>query len=131
MLRVKSPLSEEIEQLVRATIGRCIAVHRELGPGLRERIYSLAVAIELAAAGIAFEREKKYPVTYRGQLLCDQHVDFVVANTVLLEVKSVEQFAAIHHTQIVNYMRIAELQVGLLINFNNIVLVDGISRKVL
>ena len=131
MLRVKSPLSEEIEQLVRATIGCCIAVHRELGPGLRERIYSLAVAIELAAEGIAFEREKKYPVTYRGQLLCGQHVDFVVANTILLEVKSVEQFAAIHHTQIVNYMRIAKLQVGLLINFNNIVLVDGISRKVL
>ena len=131
MLRVKSPLSEEIEQLVRATIGCCIAVHRELGPGLRERIYSLAVAIELAAAGIAFQREKKYPVTYRGQLLCDQHVDFVVANTILLEVKSVEQFAAIHHTQIVNYMRISKLPVGLLINFNTIVLVDGISRKVL
>lgn len=131
MLRVKSPLTEEIEQLVRATIGCCIAVHRELGPGLRERIYSLAVAIELAAAGIAFEREKKYPVTYRGQLLCDQHVDFVVANTILLEVKSVEDFAAIHHTQIVNYMRIAGLRAGLLVNFNTVVLVDGIRRKVL
>ena len=70
-------------------------------------------------------------MTYRGQLLCDQHLDFVVANTIVLEVKSVEQFAAIHHTQIVNYMRIATLQVGLLINFNTIVLVDGISRKVL
>ena len=68
---------------------------------------------------------------YRGQLLCDQHLDFVVANTIVLEVKSVEQLAAIHHTQIVNYMRIAKLQVGLLINFNTIVLVDGISRKVL
>ena len=131
MLRVRSPLPEETEQLVRATIGCCIAVHRELGPGRRERIYSRAVAIELAAAEIAFEREKKYPVIYRGQLLCDQHLDFVVANTIVLEVKSVEQFAAIHHTQIVNYMRIAKLQVGLLINFNTIVLVDGISRKVL
>jgi GxxExxY protein len=116
---------------VRSTIGCCIAVHRELGPGLRERIYSRAVAIELAAAGIAFEREKKYPVTYRGQLLCDQHLDFVVANTVVLEVKSVEQFAPIHHTQIVNYMRVAKLRVGLLINFNTIVLADGVSRKVL
>ena len=70
-------------------------------------------------------------MTYRGQLLCDQHVDFVVANTILLEVKSVEDFAAIHHTQIVNYMRIAGLRAGLLVNFNTVVLVDGIRRKVL
>ena len=131
MLRVKSPLSEETEHLVRTVIGCCIAVHRELGPGLRERIYSRAVAIELTLAGIPFERERKYPVTYRGQLLCEQRLDFVVANALVLEVKAVEQFAAIHHTQTVNYMRIAAVRAGLLVNFNTIVLVDGISRKVL
>jgi GxxExxY protein len=58
MLRVKSPLAQEAEQLVRTTIGCCIAVHRELGPGLRERIYSSAVAIELAAAGISSNARK-------------------------------------------------------------------------
>ncbi|HXD21333.1 MAG TPA: GxxExxY protein [Vicinamibacterales bacterium] len=131
MLRVQSPLPEEVEQLMRATIGCCIAVHRELGPGLRERIYSRAIAIELKAAGIEFEREKKYPVTYRGELLCDQKLDFVVANEIVLEVKSVEHLAAIHHAQIVNYMRIARIRAGLLLNFNVIVLPDGMSRKVL
>ena len=131
MLRVQSPLPEEVEQLMRATIGCCIAVHRELGPGLRERIYSRAIAIELKAAGIEFEREKKYPVTYRGEPLCDQKVDFVVANEIVLEVKSVEHLAAIHHAQIVNYMRIARIRAGLLLNFNVIVLPDGMRRKVL
>ena len=131
MLRVQSPLPEEVEQLMRRTIGCCIAVHRELGPGLRERIYSRALAIELKTAGIEFVREKKYPVTYRGELLCDQQLDFVVANQIVLEVKSVEQLAAIHHVQIVNYMRIARLRAGLLLNFNVIVLPDGMSRKVL
>lgn len=131
MLRVQSPLPEEIEQLMRRTIGCCIAVHRELGPGLRERIYSRALAIELETAGIEFVREKKYPVTYGGELLCDQQLDFVVANQIVLEVKSVEQLAAIHHVQIVNCMRIARLRAGLLLNFNVIVLPDGMSRKVL
>jgi GxxExxY protein len=131
MLRVQSPLPEEIEQLMRRTIGCCIAVHRELGPGLRERIYSRALAIELKTAGIEFVREKKYPVTYGGELLCDQQLDFVVANQIVLEVKSVEQLAAIHHVQIVNCMRIARLRAGLLLNFNVIVLPDGMSRKVL
>jgi len=131
MLRIQSPLPEEVEQLMRATIGCCIAVHRELGPGLRERIYSRAIAIELKAAAIEFEREKKYPVTYRGELLCDQKLDFVVANEIVLEVKSVEHLAAIHHAQIVNYMRIARIRAGLLLNFNVIVLPDGMRRKVL
>jgi GxxExxY protein len=131
MLRVQSPLREEVEQLMRATIGCCIAVHRELGPGLRERIYSRALTIELKAAGIEFDREKKYPVTYRGELLCDQQLDFVVANQIVLEVKSVDQLAAIHHVQIVNYMRIARLRAGLLLNFNVIVMPGGMSRKVL
>jgi GxxExxY protein len=102
MLRVQSPLPEEVEQVMRATIGCCIAVHRELGPGLRERIYSRALAIELRSADIEFDLEKKYPVTYRGELLCDQRLDFVVANQIVVEVKSVEQLAAIHHVQIVN-----------------------------
>ena len=59
MLRIASPLSEEIEQLMHETIGCCIRVHRELGPGLFERIYSRALCVELSATGIAFEREKR------------------------------------------------------------------------
>ena len=61
MIRVPSPLPADVEQLMRDTIGCCIAVHRALGPGLRERIYSHAVCVELTAVGIPFEQEKRYP----------------------------------------------------------------------
>ncbi len=131
MLRVSSPLSDDVEGVMHETIGCCIAVHRALGPGLFERIYSRALCIELAAAGLPFEREKRYEVHYRGQLLASQLLDFVVAGRVVLEVKSVEQFASIHHRQVLNYMRIAHLRAGLLVNFNVPILPDGLCRKVL
>ena len=131
MLRVLSPLTDDVEQLVHDTIGCCIRVHRELGPGLYGRIYSRALCLELTAAGITFEREKRYPVRYRGELLSEQCLDFVVGNQVVLEIKSVDQFAPIHHKQILNYMRVAGLRAGLLMNFNVKLLPDGISRKVL
>jgi GxxExxY protein len=131
MLTVPTPLSDDLEELVRQTIGCCIAVHRELGPGLLEVIYSKAIGKELAAAGIAYEREKKYSVMYRGEHLCDQWLDFVVAGQLVLEIKSVEQISPIHHAQLLNYMRLAGVRVGLLMNFNVVVLKDGIRRKIL
>ena len=131
MLRVQSPLPADVEQLMHDTIGCCIEVHRTLGPGLLEKIYSRAVCVELAADGIAFEREKRYPVRYRGQLLCEQYLDFVVGNQIVLEIKSVDQLAPVYHAQILNYMRVAHLRAGLLMNFNVVVLPDGMIRKVL
>ena len=131
MLRVPSSLPDELEQLVHETIGCCIAVHRALGPGLLEEIYSRALGLELTACGIKYEREKPFPVKYRGELLCRQYLDFVVADQIVLELKSIEQLAPINHAQLLTYMRVAHKRVGLLINFNVIVLKDGIKRKVL
>ena len=131
MLRIPTPLSAELETLVHDTIGCCIAVHRKLGPGLLETIYSRAVALELVAAGITFEQEKPYPVTYRGQLLCEHHLDFVVGGAIVLEIKSIEAIARVHHAQLLNYLRVSRLRVGLLMNFNVAVLKDGLVRKVL
>jgi len=131
MLSIPSPLTEEQETLVESTIGRCIHVHTALGPGLLEHIYSRAIALELTAAGIHFEREKTYPVTYRGELLCQQRLDFVVANTLVLEIKSIEAIAAVHRAQLLSYLRISKLRVGLLMNFNVPVLKNGIVRRVL
>jgi GxxExxY protein len=131
MLRVSSSLPDDVEKLVHDTIGCCIAVHRVLGPGLLEEIYSRALGLELTALGIAFERERPFPVTYRGELLCQQYLDFVVADHIVLELKSVEHLAAVNHAQLLNYMRVANKQVGLLINFNVVVLKDGVTRKVL
>ena len=131
MLRVPSPLPADLETLVSDTIGCCITVHRTLGPGLLETIYSRAIALELGAAGISFEREKRYPVTYRGELLCEQHLDFVVGGAIVLEIKSIEAIAPIHHSQLLSYLRVSRLRVGLLMNFNVAVLKDGLVRKVL
>ena len=131
MLRIESPLPDYVEQLMHDTIGCCIAVHRERGPGLLEKIYSRAVCVELASAGIRFEREKRYSVWYRGQLLCEQYLDFVVGNQIVLEIKSIDQLAPVHHAQILNYMRVAHLRAGLLMNFNVVILPDGMSRKIL
>jgi GxxExxY protein len=131
MLRVESPLPAEVEALIHDTIGCCIAVHRALGPGLLETIYSKAIALELGATGIAFDRERTYPVTYRGELLCEQRLDFVVAGQIVLEIKSVEHLTTLHDAQLLNYIRVARLRVGLLMNFNVPVLKDGLRRRVL
>jgi GxxExxY protein len=130
MLTVHSPLPPETETLIHDTIGCCIAVHRALGPGLLEMVYSRAIALELTAAGIAFEREKAYPVIYRGELLCEQRLDFVVGRAIVLEIKSVDCLAPVHHAQLLNYMRVSGLRAGLLMNFNVVVLRDGLARKV-
>ena len=131
MLRVSSPLSKEVEELVHTTIGCCLTVHRALGPGLFETIYSRAVALELRENGISFEREKPYPVLYRGELLCEQRLDFVVEGQIVLELKAIERLASVHHAQLLTYLRVSRLRVGLLMNFNVAVLRDGLVRKVL
>ena len=131
MLRVQSRLSDELEDLIHKVIGCCITVHRALGPGLLEGIYSRAVSIELQANGIPFETEKPVPVYYRGHLLCHQRLDFVVNGEVVLEIKSVEQLVTINRAQLLSYLRASKLPVGLLMNFNVTVLQDGIRRLVL
>lgn len=131
MLRVRSPLSNELEEVVTRVIGCCLAVHSALGPGLLESICSRAVCIELEVAGIPFEREKQIAVAYRDQLLCYQRLDIVVANQIVLEIKCVDHLNPIHHARLLNYRRISKLRVGLLVNFNVAVLRDGLKRVVL
>jgi GxxExxY protein len=131
MLRVPTKLSDDLEDLVHRTIGCCIDVHRALGPGLLESIYSRAVCIELTHSGIAYEREKVIPVTYRDQLLCSQRLDIVVANQIVLEIKSVERLHPVHRAQTLTYLRVSKLPIALLMNFNVAVLPDGLKRIVL
>jgi GxxExxY protein len=131
MLRIQSPLAEDVELIVERTIGCCIAVHRELGPGLLESIYLRAVCLELEACGISFEQEKRIPVHYRGKLLCHQRLDIVVAKQIVLEIKCVERLHPVHHAQLLSYLKISGLRAGLLLNFNSAVLKDGLKRIVL
>src|SRR5882672_7707035 len=90
MLKIQTHLSDELEDLIHRTIGCCIEVHRTLGPGLVERVYTRAACLEFSAKGISFETEKRYPVFYRDELVCQQRVDFVVDGQLVLEIKSVD-----------------------------------------
>jgi GxxExxY protein len=131
MLKIYSPLSADVENTIHETIGSCIAVHKEIGPGMRETVYSRAMAIELRARRIPFEREKPYSLLYRGELVCEQRLDFVVASAIVLEIKAIERIADLHHAQLLHYLRMSRMRVGLLINFNIPVLKNGIVRKIL
>jgi GxxExxY protein len=131
MLRIQSPLSDGLERLAHDVIGCCVDVHRALGPGLLEAIYARAIAIELRASAIPFEAEKSFPVLYRGRLLCHQRLDLLVANQLVLEVKSVEHLDSIHVAQVLSYLNVAGARLGLLINFNVSILKQGIRRVIL
>ena len=130
-LAIATPLSAEVERLMYETIGCCIAVHRERGPGLLEKIYARALEVALTRAGIAFEREKRFDVHFQDVLVGRQSVDFLVDDCIVAEIKAVDRLVAVHHKQIINYMRIARVRAGLLVNFNVAILPDGLSRKVL
>jgi GxxExxY protein len=130
MMRLPTRLDDDLEALIQRVIGRCIEVHRVLGPGLLESIYHRAICLELAAAGMSYESEKTIPVYYRDQLLCHQRLDLVVDGRLLLEIKSVERLAAVHHAQVRSYLRVAKLRAGLLMNFNVPLLPEGLRRIV-
>ena len=119
-------------ELTEKIIGAAIEVHRELGPGLLESAYSQCLARELYLRGIAFILEKPIPVEYKGTKLdCAYRIDLLVEERVLIELKSVEMIADIHIAQLLTYMKIAKIRIGLIINFNVKLLKDGIRRFVL
>ncbi|MFN2530828.1 MAG: GxxExxY protein [Pyrinomonadaceae bacterium] len=113
-------------------IGSAIEVHRNLGPGLLESAYQRCLARELELRNIPFRYEYPVPLDYKGlRMKVGYRADLVVANTVVVETKSLLAIAPIHEAQMLTYMKVGGWQVGLLINFNEIVLKHGIRRKVL
>ncbi len=90
LLRVASPLPQDLDDLVHRTIGALLAVHRELGAGMSESIYAAATRIELTVGGIPFDSERVFPVRYRGHLLGHQRIDLFIDGRLVVEVKSVE-----------------------------------------
>jgi GxxExxY protein len=121
----------EINQLTERVIGACIEIHKTLGPGLLESAYEECLCHELRLAGLRFERQKPLPVAYKGvQLDCGYRLDVVVENKVVVELKSVDVLAPIHEAQLLTYLKLSGLTVGLLINFNVPVLRRGVKRIV-
>jgi len=113
-------------------IGCAIDVHRELGPGLLESTYEQCLAYELNRAGIPFKVQPPLPVKYKEiKLDCGYRIDLFVDDRLIVELKSVEQLLKIHEAQILTYMKLVNVKVGLLINFNVEILKKGIRRFVL
>jgi GxxExxY protein len=120
------------EELTEQIIGAAIEVHRVLGPGLLESAYEVALCRELALRGLPFERQKELPVEYRDvRLDAGYRLDVVVDGRVIVEVKSVERCVPIHEAQLLTYLKLSGLRVGLLLNFNVRVLKEGLKRLVL
>ena len=121
----------ETDKLTERIIGAAIEVHRQLGPGLLESIYESALSIELECAQLAFQRQVTVPIQYRGRPIGEHRLDFIVQNAVVVELKSVERMDPVFEAQILTYLRITNLRVGLLVNFNSRLLRDAIKRYIL
>src|SRR5919204_1355320 len=121
-----------INDLSSAIIGAAIEVHRALGPGLLESAYEQCLARELSLRGIPFQHQKSLPVHYKGTRLdCGYRLDFLVADSVVVEVKAIDALLPIHQAQLLSYLKLGGWKLGLLINFHVPLLKDGIKRVVL
>ena len=120
-----------INDLTGRIIGAAIEVHKELGPGLLESAYEECLCHELCLKGIAHERQKPLPLTYKDITLdCGYRLDIVVENAIILELKACERIEPIHKAQLLTYLKLTSLNIGLLLNFNVPIMKDGITRIV-
>ena len=112
-------------------IGAAIEVHKELGPGLLESSYETCLAYELKQLGFNVKTQTALPVVYKGvKLSAGYRIDILVENNVIIEVKAVDMLADIHTAQLLTYLKLKELKLGLLINFNSVRVIDGVKRVV-
>jgi GxxExxY protein len=125
-------IRKKLNDLTKFVIGAAIEVHRALGPGLLESAYEICFYRELNLREIRFQRQVPIALEYKGvKLDCGYHSDVIVEETLLLELKAVDALLPIHEAQLLSYLKLTELNVGLLINFNVELLRDGIRRRVL
>ena len=111
--------------------GAAIEVHKHLGPGLLESAYEECLCRELDLRGIDFKRQVPLPLNYKGlKLDCGYRLDLLVEDKVIVELKTVEAIAPIHEAQILTYLKLRDIRLGLIINFNVPLLVEGIRRLV-
>lgn len=117
-----------INALTSQVIRAAFLVHKELGPGYMEGVYEEALAEEMRYRKIQFERQKSISVTYRGKKVGESRLDLLVEGKVVVELKAAETILPIHKAQLLSYLKMMKLPVGLLINFNTVLMKDGIKR---
>jgi GxxExxY protein len=131
-MRVFNPLPREIEHLAQQTVNAAIKVHKTLGPGLLESVYETCLAHELRKRGLAVETQVPIPIVYDGiRLEGGLKLDLLVQKQLIVEIKAVEEMNRIFKAQVLTYLKLANLRLALLINFNVHLLRDGIERIIL
>ena len=119
----------DINKLTSKIIGAAIEVHKHLGPGLLESAYEECLCHELELRRIRFDRQKSLPIEYKGRKLdCGYRLDVLVEDKVVLELKSCEKIEPIHKAQLLTYLKLSNINLGLLLNFNSITMKEGIVR---
>lgn len=122
---------EELNKLSGVILDACITVHKEMGPGLLESIYSICLAYELKKRGLLIQTEVVVPLNYQGiELSKDFRIDILVEHEIVLELKAAETLLPVHQAQIISYLKLADKRLGFLINFNVPVIKDGFKRFV-
>jgi len=122
----------DINKLSSDVIKAAINIHKELGPGLLESVYQACMVIEVMGMGLSVKSELPVPVRFRGKEITDQgfRIDLLVEDMLIVELKSVDKVTDVHKKQLLTYLRLAKKPLGLLINFNEVLLKDGITRIV-
>jgi len=123
------PMSEN--ELSKIIVNSCYQIHKELGPGLFESVYEECLHFELIQQGLSVQRQKELPVIYKSlKMEIGFRTDLIVENKVIVEIKSIETIAPVHQKQLLTCLRLTNLKLGLLVNFNEALIKDGIQRLV-
>ena len=118
-----------LNNLWRSIIGAAIEVHKILGPGLLESNYEACLFYELNQKGFLVERQKELPIVYKEvQLDIGYRIDLIVENEIIIELKSIKEILPIHSAQMLSYLKLSNINLGLIINFNEARLIDGVKR---
>ncbi len=124
-------INEELDFLSRRILPACLSVHREMGSGLLESVYELCLLKEFENEGIMAESQVSIPLVYKGfKLSKDFRIDFFVEREIIIEVKSVDVLLPVHEAQVISYLKLANKQLGFLVNFNSALLKNGFKRFV-
>tara|TARA_B100001059_G_scaffold82347_1_gene80439 strand:- start:54 stop:425 length:372 start_codon:yes stop_codon:yes gene_type:complete len=119
----------DIDELTKIVIGCAIEVHKTLGPGLLESSYESCLIYELCQAGLNVKNQVELPIIYKEQYIATGYkLDILLSNELIIELKAVDKLQPIHSAQLITYMKLSNINTGLLINFNTLKLVDGIKR---
>ena len=123
---------KDLNEISEKIIGAAITVHKELGPGLLESVYLRCMSIELRSMGLKVETEVPVAISYKGNKITDEgyRLDILVEDAIVIELKSVEQVMEVHKKQLLTYLKLTKKPLGLLINFNEKLLKNGITRIV-